>query len=162
MKAMILYEHCSPHQVTAVEAARAAFTAAGQTLIPAELYSGSLDYGWTFADKQRPPEWVCFFPQHQQISNYQRFRATLKQIKQHQIDVLVLNGWYSRFVWWLRAVRSSLRCKLVIVSDSVHWDHPRSAFKEKLKSWCVVWTPRSQRASRSGSIFTRSAWRWTA
>jgi glycosyltransferase involved in cell wall biosynthesis len=137
MKAMILYEHCSPHQVIAVEAARAAFTEAGHTLVPAELYSGSLDYGWTFADMARPPEWICFFPGHQQISNWQRFRETLKQIKQQKIDVLVVNGWYSKFVWWLRAIKSTLRCKLVIVSDSVQWDHPRSALKEKVKSWLV-------------------------
>lgn len=137
MKAMILYEHCSPHQVTAVKAAQACFAQSGHTLVPAELYSGSLDYGWTFADMARPSDWVCFFPKHQQISNVKRFRETLRQIKHHQVDVLVLNGWYSRFVWWLRAMRSFLRSKLVIVSDSVVWDHPRSTLKEKVKRWFV-------------------------
>lgn len=127
---MILYEHCSPHQVTVVESARQHFQSLGHTLLPVEFYYGSLDYGWTLGDKPRPAEWLCLFPQAQSISNYQRFRAVCKLVKQHKIDVLVLNGWYGLFAWWLVLIKKWLGCKIVMVSDSVHWDFPRTMLKE--------------------------------
>lgn len=130
MRVMILYEHCSPHQVTVLESARQRFQTLGHSLIPVEFYYGSLDYGWTMGDKPRPAEWICLFPQAQSISNYQRFRAVCKLVKQHKIDVLVLNGWYGLFAWWLVLIKKWLGCRIVMVSDSVHWDFPRTIVKE--------------------------------
>lgn len=130
MRAMILYEHCSPHQVTAVEAARTLFDAEEHTLIPVEFYFRSHDYGWTLKDKQRSPDWVCLFPDQQKVSDHDLYRAIVEHVKKYKIDVLVINGWYGRYAWRLGFSCWLLPCKLVMVSDSVYWDFPRKAYKE--------------------------------
>lgn len=137
---MILYEHCSPHQVTAVETARQLFQTQQHQLVPVEFYYRSHDYGWTLEDKQRSEEWVCLFPDKEVASNYELYREIVRQVKKHKIDVLVINGWYGRYAWWLAFTRFLLPCKLVMVSDSVYWDFPRKAYKEfpkKLLMRCI-------------------------
>lgn len=130
MRVMILYEHCSPHQVTAVEAARQHFLVHQHELIPVEFYSRSADYGWTLSDKQRSENWLCLFPGKQLVSNSELYRAIVRQVKALSIDVLVINGWYGRTTWWLAFLKAFIGCKLVIVSDSVAWDAPRTWWKE--------------------------------
>ena len=137
MRAMILYEHCSPHQVTAVETARRFFAEQQSQLYPVEFYYGLKDYSWTLKDKHRPAEWACFFPTEKSASNYQLFRRVLREVKEKQIDVLVVNGWYGRFVWWLAAIRRWLPCKLVVVSDSIGQASPQPSWKVWPKRWLI-------------------------
>lgn len=130
MRVMILYEHCSPHQVTAVEAARLHFQEQGHTLFPVEFYFGSLDYGWTFGDKPRPTEWRCLFPSEKKTSDRNLYRAVIRQVRELQIDVVVINGWYGRYAWWLVTWKKWIGSKMVMVSDSVMWDFPRKWYRE--------------------------------
>lgn len=137
MRAMILYEHCSPHQVTAVETARQLFAANQSQLFPVEFYFGLKDYSWTLKDKHRPAEWKCFFPNDKSVSNYQLFFRVFREVKEKQIDVLIVNGWYGRFVWWLAMIRRWLPCKLLVVSDSIGQASPQPAWKVWPKRWLI-------------------------
>lgn len=137
MTTIILYHHCSPHQVHLVTEAQAYFRSQGSQLISVELYGGLADYSWTAQDKVRPKDWVCLFPNKKKTSTGQLFQAIRRVLKQHQADVMVLNGWYDRITWALAAARKLLGCKLVIVSDSVAWDYERSWHKELMKK-CLM------------------------
>lgn len=137
MRAMILYEHCSPHQVTAVETARQHFAQQQCQLFPVEFYYGLKDYSWTLKDKHRPDQWACFFPTVKSASNFELFRRVFSEVKEKQIDVLVVNGWYGRFVWWLAAIHRWLPCKLVVVSDSIGQASPQPSWKVWPKRWLI-------------------------
>jgi 1,2-diacylglycerol 3-alpha-glucosyltransferase len=134
---MILYHHCSPHQVCLVTTAQNRFQSAGHQLFAVEFYGGLADYNWSFRDKARPADWLCLFPDTKAVSTWQLFQQIKRLVKQHQIEVLVINGWYDRITWLLAATKKLLGCKLVIVSDSVAWDFARDWHKELLKS-CLV------------------------
>lgn len=130
MRVILTFEHGSPHQVAAVEAARHHFAAAGHELIPLEYYSGSLGYGWSFADKPRPDGWHCLFPGRQAATTREIVRGVVRTVRGLRADVLVLNGWYGLNAWVLAALKGWMRCRIVLVSDSNRWDRPRSWRKE--------------------------------
>jgi len=134
MRVILTAEHCSPHQVAAVEAARLLFTAEGHELVPLEYYSGSLGYGWSFADKPRPEGWRCLFPDRQTAGTRDIVRGVVDTVRALRAEVLILNGWYGLNAWVLACLKGwRLRSRLVLVSDSNHWDRPRSWRKELLK-----------------------------
>ncbi|HMO36074.1 MAG TPA: glycosyltransferase family 4 protein [Gemmatales bacterium] len=137
MRAMILYEHCSPHQVTAVETARKYFGDQGDVLIPVEFYFGLKEYAWTLQDKSRSGNWLCFFPDRKQASNWELFRRIWAELKKQKIDVLVVNGWYGRFAWWLAALRRWLPCRLIVVSDSISRGIDQPFWKVWPKRWLI-------------------------
>jgi len=137
MRVLIIYEHCSPHQVTAVEHSRQMFQNQGHELIPLELYYGSTDYTWTLHDKQRPEQWLCLYPDKKKVSDFKLFQAVRDKVKKLGIDVLVVNGWYGNYVRWMVLLKRWLRCRMVMVSDSVYWDVPRSWIKELSKKWML-------------------------
>lgn len=137
MRVMILYEHCSPHQVTAVEAALRTFREQGHELIPVEFYYGARDYTWTLGDKKRSQAWVCLFPDKKQVNNFTLFTAVKRKIREFKIDVVAINGWYGLFAWWLVFLKRWVGCKVILVSDSVSLDKPRAAWKELPKKWLV-------------------------
>lgn len=130
MRVMILYMHCSPHQVVAVEAARQKFLAEGHELIPVEFYYGSTEYTWTLNDKHRPEQWLCLFPNQKCVSNSKLFWKLRRKIKELRIDVVAINGWYGLYAWWLVFLKRWIGCKVVVVSDTVHWKAPRKWYKE--------------------------------
>jgi glycosyltransferase involved in cell wall biosynthesis len=132
-RAMIMYEHCSPHQVTAVEAARQHFADSGNTLIPLECFSGSAGYGWSFADRPRPEGWLCLFPGREQVESNKIVQAVREMVRAQRIDVLAINGWYGTYAWPLIFFKRKLGCRVVMVSDSNKWDKPRSVLKEWAK-----------------------------
>lgn len=137
MRVLIIYEHCSPHQVTAVEHARQMFHQQGHELIPLEFYYGSLDYSWTLHDKHRPEHWLCSFPDKKKVTDFKLFQDVRINIKKLQIDVVVVNGWYGLFVWWMVLLKRWIGCRMVMVSDSVYWDVPRTWAKELPKKWLL-------------------------
>lgn len=130
MRVMILYMHCSPHQVVAVESARQAFQAQGHELIPVEFYYGSTEYTWTLTDKHRPEQWLCLFPDQKKVSNTKLFGVLRRKIRELHIDVLVINGWYGLYSWWLVFLKKWIGCKVVVVSDTVSWKATRTWYKE--------------------------------
>jgi len=127
---MILYMHCSPHQVVAIEAARKDFLEQGHELIPVEFYYGSTEYTWTLSDKHRPEQWLCLFPDQKSVSNSKLFWELRRKIKELRIDVVVINGWYGLYAWWLVLLKRWIGCKVVVVSDTVSWKAPRMWYKE--------------------------------
>lgn len=132
-RAMIMYEHCSPHQVTAVEVARKYFAESGNRLIPLECYSGSAGYGWTFADKPRPEGWPCLFPGQEEAESNKIVKTVRETVHEQRVDVLAINGWYGKYAWPLIFFKKKLGCRIVMVSDSNRWDKPRSFWKEWAK-----------------------------
>ncbi|HQR06092.1 MAG TPA: glycosyltransferase family 4 protein [Gemmatales bacterium] len=122
--------HCSPHQVVAVEAARQEFQSQGHELIPVEFFYGSTEYTWTLSDKYRPEHWLCLFPEQKSVSNSTLFWELRRKIKELRIDVVVINGWYGFYAWWLVLLKRWIGCKVVVVSDTVSWKAPRKWYKE--------------------------------
>jgi 1,2-diacylglycerol 3-alpha-glucosyltransferase len=137
MRVILTMEHASPHQVAAIETARRHFAEAGDELIPLEFYSGSLGYGWSFADKPRPEGWRCLFPGRQSARTREIVRSVRREVNQLNADVLVLNGWYGLNTWVLAALKRFMSCRLVLVSDSNRWDRPRAWHKELAKRWLL-------------------------
>lgn len=130
MRVMILYMHCSPHQVVAVETARTDFLKQGHELIPVEFYYGSTEYTWTLSDKHRPDQWLCLFPAEKSVSNSRLFWELRRKIKELRIDVVVINGWYGLYAWWLVLLKRWIGCKVVVISDTVSWKALRKWYKE--------------------------------
>lgn len=137
MRAMILYEHCSPHQVAVVSTAEKYFQERGDTLYPVEYFYGLREYTWTMKDKTRPETWHCLFPNRKQISNLQLFKAIWREVKRHKIDVLLINGWYGQVSWLLIFLKKLLGCRMVMVSDSIVGDFTRHWYKEWPKKWLM-------------------------
>src|SRR5688572_6128437 len=115
MRVILTFEHCSPHQVAAVESTRRHFATSGHELIPVEYYSGSLGYGWSFADMPRPEGWRCLFPGRQAAKTREIVQGVIRTVREVKADVLVLNGWYGLNAWVLAALKGWLRCRLVLV-----------------------------------------------
>ena len=130
MRVLIINEHCSPHQVTAIEKAIQIFHEQGHELISMEFYFGSVEYSWTLQDKQCPDHWLCLYPHKKKVSNFKLFQDIRHYIKKLKIDVVVVNGWYGSYVRLLVLLKWWIGCRMVIVSDSGYWDAPRTWFKE--------------------------------
>jgi glycosyltransferase involved in cell wall biosynthesis len=137
VRAVMLYEHCSPHQVAALEAARTWFAERGDLLVPLECYSASREYGWSFADRPRPEGWQCLFPGRQQASTQEIVQSVRHSVRDQKIHVLAINGWYGRYAWPLLLRKKKLGCRVVMVSDSNRWDRPRRFYKEWAKRWLL-------------------------
>lgn len=133
MRVMIIYEHFSPHQVVALEAACRYFASKGHSLIPLEYFGGSQGYGWKLSDKAREKNWICLFPNQQTASAKEMWAALRRAMKQHKPQLVVANGWYHIVSWWLALAKPFLGVKLAFATDSNYWDLPRRRKAEAMK-----------------------------
>jgi glycosyltransferase involved in cell wall biosynthesis len=137
--AIVVYDHCSPVQVAALERARHRLAAAGYCLVPVELFGGPSAPRRTATTDPRPPGWICLSPNRGGVSRWawrERTRAFVRLagvVRRLKPAVIVLNGWFEPVSWWMVAARPWLDARVALVSDSTLADRRRLALIEGLK-----------------------------